>query len=72
MFQTNGLSSINMGFFIQEHLPIKPYRLALHKQRVGRVMSQNILLSNCSIDPIFVYIEKKSCNKKLLFAQTVL
>jgi len=30
--------------------------------QIGRVVSQNVLLSNCSIDPIFIYIKKKSCD----------
>nr|YP_010127171.1 Ycf2 [Alhagi sparsifolia]QPO07237.1 Ycf2 [Alhagi sparsifolia] len=31
--------------------------------QVGRAVSQNILLSNCSIDPISIYMKKKSCNE---------
>ena len=31
--------------------------------QIGRAVVQNILLSNCSIDPISIYIKKKSCNK---------
>nr|QPF16914.1 Ycf2 protein [Onobrychis viciifolia] len=31
--------------------------------QVGRAVSQNLLLSNCSIDPISIYIKKKSCNE---------
>nr|YP_010426522.1 Ycf2 [Phyllolobium chinense]USM11214.1 Ycf2 [Phyllolobium chinense] len=29
--------------------------------QVGRAVSQNLLLSNCSIDPISIYMKKKSC-----------
>nr|QJQ75526.1 hypothetical chloroplast RF21 [Glycyrrhiza asymmetrica] len=31
--------------------------------QIGRAVSQNLLLSNCSIDPISIYIKKKSCNE---------
>jgi hypothetical protein len=31
--------------------------------QIGRVVVQNVLLSNCSIDPISIYMKKKSCNK---------
>nr|UHJ17194.1 hypothetical protein RF2 [Oxytropis falcata] len=31
--------------------------------QVGRAVSQNVLLSNCSVDPISIYIKKKSCNE---------
>nr|YP_010379712.1 hypothetical protein RF2 [Astragalus obscurus]UCS40853.1 hypothetical protein RF2 [Astragalus obscurus] len=31
--------------------------------QVGRAVSQNVLLSNCSIDPISIYLKKKSCNE---------
>ncbi|KAK7365369.1 hypothetical protein VNO78_39815 [Psophocarpus tetragonolobus] len=30
--------------------------------QIGRAVSQNVLLSNCSIDPISIYMKKKSCN----------
>ncbi|CAI8585201.1 unnamed protein product, partial [Vicia faba] len=29
--------------------------------QIGRAVSQNLLLSNCSIDPISIYMKKKSC-----------
>ncbi|CAB4314531.1 unnamed protein product [Prunus armeniaca] len=29
----------------------------------GRAVAQNVLLSNCSIDPISIYMKKKSCNE---------
>nr|UCS40777.1 hypothetical protein RF2 [Astragalus nuttallianus var. imperfectus] len=32
--------------------------------QVGRAVSQNVLLSNCSIDPISIYMKKKSCNER--------
>jgi hypothetical protein len=31
--------------------------------QIGRAVSQNLLLSNCSIDPISIYMKKKSCNE---------
>ncbi|KAF4389534.1 hypothetical protein F8388_009667 [Cannabis sativa] len=31
--------------------------------QIGRAVVQNVLLSNCSLDPISVYMKKKSCNK---------
>nr|QXE39984.1 Ycf2 [Nanhaia speciosa] len=31
--------------------------------QIGRVVAQNVLLSNCSIDPISIYMKKKSCNE---------
>ena len=31
--------------------------------QVGRVVAQNVILSNCSIDPISIYMKKKSCNE---------
>ncbi|KAH0669857.1 hypothetical protein KY285_024156 [Solanum tuberosum] len=43
-------------------------RSALHRQtwdlrsQIGRVVEQNVLLSNCPIDPISIYMKKKSCS----------
>nr|YP_009996492.1 hypothetical chloroplast RF21 [Astragalus laxmannii]QNQ65881.1 hypothetical chloroplast RF21 [Astragalus laxmannii]WDD39443.1 hypothetical chloroplast RF21 [Astragalus mongholicus var. dahuricus]WFG52249.1 hypothetical chloroplast RF21 [Astragalus laxmannii]WFG52325.1 hypothetical chloroplast RF21 [Astragalus laxmannii] len=31
--------------------------------QVGRAVSQNVLLSNCCVDPISIYMKKKSCNE---------
>uniref|UniRef100_A0AAT9ZMI3 Protein Ycf2 n=1 Tax=Cheniella hechiensis TaxID=3078816 RepID=A0AAT9ZMI3_9FABA len=31
--------------------------------QIGRAVSQNVLLSNCFIDPISIYMKKKSCNE---------
>nr|QJS52105.1 Ycf2 [Vicia bungei] len=31
--------------------------------QIGRAVSQNLLLSNCSIDPISIYMKKKSCQE---------
>nr|AVM84624.1 hypothetical chloroplast RF21 [Sampaiella trichoclada]AVM84625.1 hypothetical chloroplast RF21 [Sampaiella trichoclada] len=30
--------------------------------QIGRAVAQNVLLSNCPIDPISIYMKKKSCN----------
>ncbi|KAF3671682.1 hypothetical protein FXO37_07921 [Capsicum annuum] len=30
---------------------------------IGRAVAQNLLLSNCPIDPISIYMKKKSCNE---------
>uniref|UniRef100_A0A3Q7ID25 Ycf2 n=1 Tax=Solanum lycopersicum TaxID=4081 RepID=A0A3Q7ID25_SOLLC len=52
-------------------------RSALHRQtwdlsvqdhgilfyQIGRPVAQNVLLSNCPIDPISIYMKKKSCNE---------
>uniref|UniRef100_UPI0030DE5A10 hypothetical chloroplast RF21 n=1 Tax=Herniaria glabra TaxID=115624 RepID=UPI0030DE5A10 len=32
--------------------------------QIGRAVAQNVLLSNCPIDPISVYMKKKSCNEE--------
>nr|DAD19891.1 TPA_asm: hypothetical protein HUJ06_021354 [Nelumbo nucifera] len=31
--------------------------------QIGRVVAQNVLLSNCPIDPISIYMKKKSCKE---------
>nr|YP_009891807.1 Ycf2 [Moriera spinosa]YP_009891827.1 Ycf2 [Moriera spinosa]QKK38180.1 Ycf2 [Moriera spinosa]QKK38200.1 Ycf2 [Moriera spinosa] len=31
--------------------------------QIGRALAQNVLISNCPIDPISIYIKKKSCNE---------
>ena len=31
--------------------------------QIGRAVAQNVLLSNCSIDPISICMKKKSCNE---------
>nr|YP_010449788.1 Ycf2 protein [Gelsemium elegans]YP_010449807.1 Ycf2 protein [Gelsemium elegans]UTU96362.1 Ycf2 protein [Gelsemium elegans]UTU96381.1 Ycf2 protein [Gelsemium elegans] len=31
--------------------------------QIGRAVAQNVLLSNCPIDPISIYMKKKSCNE---------
>nr|QHB79507.1 hypothetical protein RF2 [Ruppia sinensis]QHB79508.1 hypothetical protein RF2 [Ruppia sinensis] len=32
--------------------------------QIGRAVAQNVLLSNCSIDPISIYMKKKSCKER--------
>nr|YP_009221851.1 hypothetical chloroplast RF21 [Mesembryanthemum crystallinum]AIS35727.1 hypothetical chloroplast RF21 [Mesembryanthemum crystallinum] len=34
--------------------------------QIGRAVAQNVLLSNCPIDPISIYMKKKSCNEGIL------
>ncbi|EEF42572.1 conserved hypothetical protein [Ricinus communis] len=31
--------------------------------QIGRAVAQNVFLGNCPIDPIFIYMKKKSCNE---------
>nr|QKK50001.1 Ycf2 [Scoliaxon mexicanus]QKK50021.1 Ycf2 [Scoliaxon mexicanus] len=31
--------------------------------QIGRAVAQNVLISNCPIDPISIYMKKKSCNE---------
>nr|QJD20933.1 hypothetical chloroplast RF21 [Trifolium alexandrinum] len=40
---------------------VKDHGILLYQ--IGRALSQNLLLSNCSIDPISIYMKKKSCNE---------
>nr|YP_011020530.1 Ycf2 [Knoxia roxburghii]YP_011020557.1 Ycf2 [Knoxia roxburghii]WQH62952.1 Ycf2 [Knoxia roxburghii]WQH62977.1 Ycf2 [Knoxia roxburghii] len=32
--------------------------------QIGRAVAQNVLLSNCSIDPLSIYMKKKSCKER--------
>nr|YP_009972099.1 hypothetical chloroplast RF21 [Butomus umbellatus]QNH69993.1 hypothetical chloroplast RF21 [Butomus umbellatus]UDZ61530.1 hypothetical protein RF2 [Butomus umbellatus] len=32
--------------------------------QIGRAVAQNVLLSNCSLDPISIYMKKKSCKER--------
>ncbi|MFQ6660001.1 hypothetical protein Gotur_028669, partial [Gossypium turneri] len=32
--------------------------------QIGRAVVQNVLLSNCPLDPISIYMKKKSCNER--------
>ena len=40
---------------------IQDHRIFFYQ--IGRAVSQNLLLSNCSIDPISIYMKKKSCQE---------
>uniref|UniRef100_A0A803Q754 Uncharacterized protein ycf72 n=1 Tax=Cannabis sativa TaxID=3483 RepID=A0A803Q754_CANSA len=31
--------------------------------KIGRAVAENVLLGNCSLDPISIYMKKKSCNE---------
>ncbi|TYI62449.1 hypothetical protein E1A91_D10G244800v1, partial [Gossypium mustelinum] len=31
--------------------------------QIGRIVVQNVLISNCPLDPISIYMKKKSCNE---------
>nr|AWH04516.1 hypothetical protein [Asclepias aff. aequicornu ShS-2018]AWH05148.1 hypothetical protein [Asclepias boliviensis]AWH06175.1 hypothetical protein [Asclepias pilgeriana]AWH07754.1 hypothetical protein [Asclepias mellodora var. mellodora] len=35
--------------------------------QIGRALAQNVLLSNCPIDPISIYMRKKSCQEGVLY-----
>ncbi|KAG5568785.1 hypothetical protein H5410_064189 [Solanum commersonii] len=39
--------------------------------QIGRAVAQNVLLSNCPIDPISIYMKKKSCNEGILICTNV-
>nr|VVW60161.1 unnamed protein product [Nymphaea colorata] len=39
--------------------------------QIGRAVAQNVLLSNCSIDPISIYMKKKSCKVLQVYATTL-
>ncbi|PHT40442.1 hypothetical protein CQW23_19296 [Capsicum baccatum] len=40
---------------------VKDHRILFYQ--IGRVVAQNVLLSNFPIDPISIYMKKKSCNE---------
>ncbi|KAL0302505.1 UNVERIFIED_CONTAM: protein Ycf2 [Sesamum calycinum] len=66
MFHTNGFGS-------KPWVPIQTWDLRSQVRsvqddfllfyQIGRVVAQNVLLSNCPIDPISIYMKKKSCNE---------
>uniref|UniRef100_A0AAU6N1U1 Protein Ycf2 n=1 Tax=Potentilla coriandrifolia TaxID=1732548 RepID=A0AAU6N1U1_9ROSA len=41
--------------------PVQDHGILFYQ--IGRAVAQNVLLSNCSIDPISIYMKKKSCNE---------
>ncbi|KAF3669724.1 Protein Ycf2 [Capsicum annuum] len=55
MFHTNGFGSITMGSNARDLVELS--------NEIGRAIAQNVLLINCPIDPISIYMKKKSCNK---------
>ncbi|KAG4162170.1 hypothetical protein ERO13_D01G101865v2, partial [Gossypium hirsutum] len=54
MFHTNGFGSITVRS-VQDH--------GILFYQIGRAVVQNVLLSNCPLDPISIYMKKKSCNE---------
>nr|YP_009340617.1 Ycf2 protein [Wimmerella hederacea]YP_009340639.1 Ycf2 protein [Wimmerella hederacea]APQ40189.1 hypothetical chloroplast RF2 [Wimmerella hederacea]APQ40213.1 hypothetical chloroplast RF2 [Wimmerella hederacea] len=42
-------------------IPVSNSRLLFYQ--IGRAVAQNLLLSNCPIDPISIYLQKKFCNE---------
>ncbi|PHT86525.1 hypothetical protein T459_08631 [Capsicum annuum] len=68
MFHTNGFGSITMGSnardlveLTNEIRSVQDHRILFYQ--IGRAIAQNVLLINCPIDPISIYMKKKSCNK---------
>ncbi|PHU07619.1 hypothetical protein BC332_24108 [Capsicum chinense] len=55
MFHTNGFGSITMVSNAQDLVELT--------NKIGRAVAQYVLLSNCPVDPISIYMKKKSCNK---------
>ncbi|KAH0773748.1 hypothetical protein KY290_010885 [Solanum tuberosum] len=55
MFHTNGFGSITMGSNARD--------LVALTNEIGRAVAQNVLLSNFPIDPISIYMKKKSCTE---------
>ncbi|KAH0851501.1 hypothetical protein HID58_094700, partial [Brassica napus] len=58
MFHTNGFESITMGSSARDLVALTNEALSIR-----RVVAQNVLISNCPIDPISIYMKKKSCNE---------
>uniref|UniRef100_A0A3Q7GUQ2 Uncharacterized protein ycf15 n=1 Tax=Solanum lycopersicum TaxID=4081 RepID=A0A3Q7GUQ2_SOLLC len=68
MFHTKGFGSITMGSNARDLVALtnetSTIRSALHRQTWDlRSQVRSVLLSNCPIDPISIYIKKKSCNE---------
>ncbi|KAH0676981.1 hypothetical protein KY285_024782 [Solanum tuberosum] len=68
MFHTNGFGSITMGSnardlvaLTNEVRSVQDHGILFYQ--IGRAVAQNVLLSNCPIDPISIYMKKKSCNE---------
>ncbi|KAK4734096.1 hypothetical protein R3W88_008357 [Solanum pinnatisectum] len=78
MFHTNGFGSITMGSNARDLVALtnEVRSINLRSQvrsvqdhgilfyQIGRDVAQNVLLSNCPIDPISIYMKKKSCNER--------
>nr|GLL25338.1 Ycf2 [Ipomoea trifida] len=68
MFHTNGFGSITMGpnardlvALTNEVRSVQDHGILFYQ--IGRAVAQNVLLSNCPIDPISIYLKKKLCNE---------
>ncbi|PHU19497.1 hypothetical protein BC332_10648 [Capsicum chinense] len=68
MFHINRFGSITMGSnardlvaLTNEVRSVQDHGILFYQ--IGRVVAQNVLLSNCPIDPISIYMKKKSCNE---------
>ncbi|KAH0849427.1 hypothetical protein HID58_096411 [Brassica napus] len=62
MFHTNGFESITMGSSARDLVrSVQDHGILFYQ--IGRVVAQNVLISNCPIDPISIYMKKKSCNE---------
>ncbi|KAJ9535427.1 hypothetical protein OSB04_un001453 [Centaurea solstitialis] len=71
MFHTNGFGPITMGSNARDLTNLGIWRSQVRSvqdhgilfYQIGRAVAQNVLLSNCPIDPISIYMKKKSCNE---------
>ncbi|KAG5574581.1 hypothetical protein H5410_054715, partial [Solanum commersonii] len=61
MFHTNGFWSITMGYNARNLVGLTNEVISISK--IGRDVAQKVLLSNCPIDHISIYMKKKSCNE---------
>ncbi|KAF3455704.1 hypothetical protein FNV43_RR00346 [Rhamnella rubrinervis] len=52
---------ITLQFELAKVISVQDHGILFY--HTGRVVPQNVLLSNCSIDPISIYMKKKSCNE---------
>ncbi|PHT34482.1 hypothetical protein CQW23_26282 [Capsicum baccatum] len=68
MFHTNEFGSITMGSNARDLVELSNEVRSIQDHgilfyQIGRAVAQNVLLSNCPIDPISIYMKKKSCNE---------
>ncbi|RZC81260.1 hypothetical protein C5167_043821, partial [Papaver somniferum] len=62
MFHINGFGAITMGSNARDLVrSVQDHGILFYQ--IGRAVAQNILLSNCLIDPISIYMKKKSCKE---------